>query len=318
MIIAASQMPEQFLAGCGPVCWRAFVLFSILRQPGMSEPGRNDKKNAEPEAQKFLDECKRFEVGTAVELLRLMYEVQRNVSVLPKHPEYLRRASLTPTPESAEWKPFAAFKSHAHDNKQWLAIAVALAAIERGAGADTAGIGVLGKAWIRWTKASRKVLENVRISEKSAAAISSFNDDGSLCTVVEYLNYSAPTGQYVMHKEHNADVGSHSTRVFQIVKLAEIQKQKNRIYHAYCAAVWQRAAASPLPPLATAIAKLKVKIARNYQMIYMYTVYHLSQRLLQRRSDYAGGAVSLSGTFSGAMQPAVSYGARRCPHKQSA
>lgn len=174
-------------------------------------------------AQAYDDWLRRKSLEPALAALDAMHEPQGDAAAGGSSAEGAVRNALS------RWR------SRAHDDSKWLQVAEALHAAERDAlgahvlpqGADPLRhVSVCGEAWIRWTKASRRVFSDVLVPEALAARLALRDDEGRPTRRLDSLRFTG------------ADPAAAPAQPDERGRLL------NRLYDTLCRQMWKRAEAS--------------------------------------------------------------------------
>jgi hypothetical protein len=137
------------------------------------------------------------------------------------------------------------WRSRAHEDAEWEAVARCLLGVAAGQGegtaAATAGRRALCTAWLAWTKGSRKVLHGARVEGRDADVLGV--PDGVLD-----LGYTPRTGKWLPMPDRRPG------RRYVLSELGAQERTRNSIYVSLCEAAWHRVERSAAAPMGAAAA----------------------------------------------------------------
>lgn len=236
-----------------------------LRRTARQAVRHSKEKTKERSAETFRRYSKRYLRDVAVGALRNLYE-ENLCSAVPSArgggcvPDKTCLATLVADPAHMSCASLG-FECRAQDKEAWMKVGRALAAIElvcgegeepgksrsKLPGGDTKtarkpqSLGPLGQAWIQWTKASRRVFEDVVVSMEDAATMQNRDEDGQLSQTVGALRYAPRSGEMKLLRGRKMDQRGGFERLhFVLDDVKPHVKAANRIYHEQCLKAWRR------------------------------------------------------------------------------
>lgn len=186
-------------------------------------PPESTRERATANREAFDAFCRRARIQEALVLMKELYEDS-------DEPSPDRRATV------GAQRRATAFKSRAHKDGSWREVATALIEIECGAprvasSVEAGHVGELGREWVRWTKASGKVFEDVAIPPQVARALSLKRPDGELEAFLPALQFQPPAGEWLSLQPGQATV-------YVRRPVPPRARALNAVYDMLCRQVW--------------------------------------------------------------------------------